>query len=154
MALSPFAIRKVDSVAEKISRKIWGLPTYFPTTGLHVLLEDLGLNVPPAWGDYCGAALRSWAHILNDEGALKTTARASLQQAATKFRPWLLELTFHSYKGHTHSCPSIMGRNMATLLTADLYPTGGPEIWSGNKFSTSFSYRIPIQLDEEGCLVK
>ena len=44
-----------------------------------------------------------------------------------------------------------MARNMATLLLADLHPTGGPEIWSGNGISTSISSLIPIHLDEDGC---
>ncbi len=39
-------------------------------------------------------------------------------------------------------CPSIMARNMATLLVADIYPTGGPEIWSRNKTSFSLTSRI------------
>ncbi len=46
-----------------------------------------------------------------------------------------------------------MARNMATLLTADLHPSGGPEIWSGNQISTSLSSRIPVQTDENGCPV-
>jgi hypothetical protein len=40
-----------------------------------------------------------------------------------------LELTYHSRKGRPPLCPSIVARNMATLLTANLYLTGGPEIW-------------------------
>ena len=44
-----------------------------------------------------------------------------------------------------------MARSMATLLLADLHPTGGPEIRSGNQISTSISSLIPIQLDEDGC---
>ena len=47
-----------------------------------------------------------------------------------------------------------MARNMATLLLADLHPTGGPEIWSGNNISTSISSLIPTQLDEDGCPLK
>ncbi len=46
MALSPQAIREVDSVLEGISRQIWNLAPTFPKVGLHVLLEDLGLNIP------------------------------------------------------------------------------------------------------------
>ena len=63
---------------------------------LHALLDDLGLNVPSVCEDYCEAAIRSWAQIQNDDGALETPTRASLQQAATKFRHWLLELAFYS----------------------------------------------------------
>jgi len=44
-----------------------------------------------------------------------------------------------------------MARSMATLLRADLHPTGGLEIWSGNQISTSISSLIPIHLDEDGC---
>ena len=42
-----------------------------------------------------------------------------------------------------------MARNMATLLLADLHPTGGPKIWSGNQISKSISSLFPIQLDED-----
>jgi hypothetical protein len=151
MALSPQAIREVDSVLEGISKKIWSLPPTFPKDGLHALLEDIGLNIPSVWEDYCGAAIRSWTLILNDEGALGTTSRASLHLASEKFRYWPLEMAFHSNKGRTPLCPSIVARNMATLLMADLHPVGGPEIWSGNQISTSIAARIPIDLDEEGC---
>ncbi len=47
-------------------------------TCLHALLEDLGLNIPSISEDYCGAAIRPWTQILDDEGALGTTAIASL----------------------------------------------------------------------------
>ncbi len=60
-------------------------------------------------------------------------------------------MTFRSHSRHTPICPSIVARNMATLLIADLHPVGGPEIWSGNQISTSISSRIPVHLDEEGC---
>ena len=68
------------------------------------------------------------------------------------FRHWPLELAFHSRKkGHTPVCTSVMARNMATLLMADLHPTGGPEIWSDNRISFSVASRIPIQTDSEAC---
>ncbi len=86
---------------EGVSRKIWNLPPTFPKTGLHALLEDIGLNIPSIWEDYCGAAIHSWTQILNDEGALGTAARASLQRASDKFRYWPLEMAFHSRKGRT-----------------------------------------------------
>jgi hypothetical protein len=70
MALSPQAMQEVDSSLEDISRQIWNLPPAFPKAGLHALLEDLGLNIPSIWEDYCGAVIRSWTQILNDEGAL------------------------------------------------------------------------------------
>ena len=44
-----------------------------------------------------------------------------------------------------------MTRNMATLLMADLHPTGGPEIWSGNRISSSITSKIPILTDSQGC---
>jgi hypothetical protein len=75
-----------------------------------------------------GAAIRSWTQILNDGGALGTTARASHRTTSAKFRHWPLDMAFHSHRGHTPICPSIVARNMATLLMADLHPIGGPEI--------------------------
>ncbi len=68
-----------------------------------------------------------------------------------KFRYWPLEMVFRSHKGRTPLCPSIVARNMVTLLMADLHPVGGPEIWSSNQISTSSAARIPIDLDEDGC---
>jgi len=68
MAISPHVIREVDSVLEGISRKIWNLPPIFPKAGLHALIEDSGLTIPSIWEDYCGAVIRSWTQILNDEG--------------------------------------------------------------------------------------
>ena len=58
MALSPQATREVDTVMESISKQIWNLPSTFPKAGLHALLEDIGLNIPSFWEDYCGAAIR------------------------------------------------------------------------------------------------
>ena len=96
--------------------------------------------------------IRSWAQIINDEGSLGITTRASIQQVANRFRYWPLELAFHSRrKGHIPICTSIMARNMATLLMADLHPTGGPEIWSRNRISSSITSRISIRTDSEGC---
>ena len=93
----------------------------------------------------------SWTQILNDEGALGTTVRASFNIASAKFRHWPLELAFHSNRGRIPICSSIVARNMATLLMADLHPVGGPEIWSRNQISTSISSRIPVHLDSDGC---
>ena len=68
------------------------------------------------------------------------------------FRYWPLELAFHSRKkDHTPVCTSVMARNMATILMAYLHPTGGPEIWPGNRISFSVTTKIPIQTDLEGC---
>jgi hypothetical protein len=93
-------------VLEGISRQILSLPPTFPKAGLHALLEDIGLSIPSIWEDYCGAATRSWTQILNDEGALGTTARASLQSASAKFRHWPLEMTFHSHRDRISICSS------------------------------------------------
>ena len=97
-----------------------------PKAGLHALLEDLGLNISSIWEDYCGAEIRSWTQILNDEGALGTTAMAFLQTTSAKFRHWPLEMAFHSHRGRIPTCTFIEARNMATLLMADLNPIGGP----------------------------
>ena len=51
MALSPHAIREVNSVLEGISRRIWNLLPVLPKAGLHALLEELGLNIPSIWED-------------------------------------------------------------------------------------------------------
>jgi hypothetical protein len=59
MALSPTSIKAVDSVVEAISMESWNLPASFPKAGLHALLEEVGLNIPSVWEDYCGAAIRS-----------------------------------------------------------------------------------------------
>jgi hypothetical protein len=151
MALSPPSIKAVNAVLESISREIWNLPASFPKAGLHALLDEVGFNIPSVWEGYCGAAVRSWTQIQNDEGALGVTARASLQRASAMFRHWPIELACHTLRDITPTCKSVMARNTATLLLADLHPTGGPEIWFGNRISTSISSLIPIQLDKDGC---
>jgi hypothetical protein len=150
MALSPTAMAQIDFILESTSRKIWRLSKCSPRAFLHSTAEEIGLNIPTVWEDYCGAAVRSWTQILNDEGTLGVAARASLHRAAYKFQHWPLELDFH-IKGGRPLCPSITARNMATLVAADLHPLGGPDIWSGNEISRSLSTRIPILLDEDGC---
>jgi hypothetical protein len=60
-------------------------------------------------------------------------------------------MAFHYQRGRLPLCPSIVARDMATLLMADLHPVGGQEIWSGNQISISISSRISIHLDEDGC---
>ncbi len=110
-----------------------------------------GLNILSIWEDYCGAAIRSWTQILNDGGAIGTTARASLQTSSAKLRHWPLEMAFHSPRGRFPICSSTVARNMATLLMTDLHSVGGPEIWSGNQISPSISSRISVHLDEDGC---
>jgi len=59
MALPPTVIKEVGSLIEKISREIWNLPASFPKAGLHALLDEMGLNTPSVWEDYCWAAIRS-----------------------------------------------------------------------------------------------
>jgi hypothetical protein len=73
-------------VVKQILKKTWNLPVSFPNIELHALLDDLGLNVPSVWKDYCGADIRALTQMLNDEGPLGSIARASLQRAAIKFR--------------------------------------------------------------------
>ena len=128
MALSPTAMAEVDSILEGAARKIWNLPNSFPRAGLHAMLEEVGLNIPSVWEDYCGAAVRAWTQILNDQGALGVTARASVHRASARFRHWPMQLAFHTDRSRKPVCQSVMARNMATLLLADLHPTGGPEI--------------------------
>ncbi len=78
-----------------MSRKILKLPTSFPKAGLHVLPDDLGLDVPSVCEDYRGAAICAWTRILHDEDALGTTVRAFLQRVTTKFHQWPIELAFN-----------------------------------------------------------
>ncbi len=59
MALSPHSMREVDAVIEAMSREIWNLPASFPKAGIHALLDEVGLNIPSVWEDYCGSAVRS-----------------------------------------------------------------------------------------------
>jgi hypothetical protein len=128
MALSPQAMKAVDSLLEKLSRKIWSLPTSFQRAGLHAPVEKIGLSIASIWEDFYGSALRSSTKICSDEGALGFTARESLQVAASKFRHLPFGLAFYSSNGGLPLCPSLVARNVATLLTVDLHPTGG----SGN----------------------
>ena len=78
MIISPAAITTIDSKLEAISRKIWKIPKGFPREGMHAPHDELGLNRLSIWEDYCCATINSWAHILNDQGALGATSRASL----------------------------------------------------------------------------
>jgi len=97
-------------------------------------------------GKPCGTlqAVCLWTHILNDEGALGVTARASLQRASARFRHWPIELAFHTLIDELPACKSVVARSMTALLLADLNPTGGPKIWYGDRISTSISSIIPI----------
>jgi hypothetical protein len=151
MALSPTAITSIYYSLEATCRKIWRLPNGSPRAGLHAPHEEIGLYLPIIWEDYCAAATNSCTNILNYQGALGATARDSRTQAAIKFQHWSLELAFHSHRGGRPLCPSVVARNIATLLTADLHPLGGPKIWSGNELSPTTSSLIPITTDEDGC---
>jgi hypothetical protein len=150
MALSPTAMGEVDSILESTSRKIWNFPNTFPRAGLHAPTDELGLNIPTVWEDYCGSAIRSYTQTLNDEGALGTATRASLRQATGKYKNWLIELAFHTHKKRA-TCPSVIGRKVARLLTADLHLMGDITIWAGNQISASLTARIPITTDVDGC---
>jgi hypothetical protein len=75
---------------------------------------------------------------------------ASYTQAAQKFKHLPLELAFHTNKGHA-TCPSVFGRNVATLLIADLHLVGSTQICSSNHISASVTVKIPIIMDEDGC---
>ena len=95
--------------------------------------------------------VRSLTQIINDEGSLGVTARASLRRAATKIHHWPMKQGFHSQRGQVSLCPFIIARKTATLFMADLHPTKGPDILSGNQISILISSRIPIDLDNDGC---
>jgi hypothetical protein len=133
MALSPRAVKAVDSHLDKLSRNVMSLPTSFPRAELHAPLEKIDLNIPSIWEDLCGTALRSRTQNLKDEGVLGITTRASLHGAASKFHHWPLELVSHSRKSGSPVCPSIVARNMAPLITGDLHPTGAQKSDQGTK---------------------
>ena len=63
MALSPFAMRAVDSVMDKLLKRIWNLPVSFPSAGLHFLQKDFGLDIHTVCENLCGADIR---HTLLD----------------------------------------------------------------------------------------
>ena len=73
-----------------------------------------------------------------------------MRQATGKIKNWPLELAFHNHKGRA-TCPSIIGKNVATLLTADLHPMGDTTIRAGNQIFASITARNPITTDEDGC---
>jgi hypothetical protein len=61
-----------------------------------------------------------------------------------------MELAFHTHNGHA-TCLTVIGRNVATLLTAELRPMGDTEIWIGNRISELLAAKIPITMDADGC---
>ena len=84
MALSPASITIIDSKLEATCQTIWKLPKGFPGAGMHAPRDELEINLPTIWEDYCSAVINSWTHILNAQGALGATTRAFLTQAAFK----------------------------------------------------------------------
>jgi len=83
--------------------------------------------------------------------SLGVTSRVSLYEVAIKSKEWPLELAFHTHRGGRPLCPSIITRNIATLIAANLHPLGAPGIWSGNLISTTLILSIPITTHEDGC---
>jgi hypothetical protein len=57
VARSPTSIRAVEALLESISREIWNLPVSSPRAGLHAIPEEVILNIPSVWEDYCGATV-------------------------------------------------------------------------------------------------
>ena len=99
MTMSPSVMVEVDSILEGMTRKIWDIPSNLPRAGLHAPPEELGLDILTNWEAYCGTAICSWTHILNDEGLFGVTTRASLRQASMEFKHMPLELVFHTHNG-------------------------------------------------------
>ncbi len=58
MALPPTTMAEVDSILEGTPRQIWQLPNTFSRAGLHAPAEEIGLNIPTVWEDYCGSAIK------------------------------------------------------------------------------------------------
>ena len=86
----------------------------------------------------------------HDQGALGLTARTSLQDAATKYAQWPLELAFSLNKRGTPMCTSLSAKCMAAVIMGDLHPLGGPHMWEGNPISRSLIEAIPISSDADG----
>ena len=78
------------------------------------------------------------------------TARASIKQDSIKFKHSPLELAFNTHNGQA-TCPSVIERNVTTLLTTDLHPIGDTDIWTCNQIAASLAAKIPITMDEDGC---
>jgi hypothetical protein len=150
IVMSPSAMAEVNLILDGMTRKIWHLLITFLRAGLHAPPEELSVNIPTICEDYCGTAIRSWTQLLNDEGTLGVTTRASLCQASTKFNHCPVKLAVYTHNGHA-TCPSVIGRNVATLLTVDLYPMGDMEIRASNHRSASLAAKIPITMVAAGC---
>ena len=120
----------IDFTIEATCRKIWNLPKGLPKAAcLYAPQDELCLNLLTIWEGYCSSpTTNSWTQILNDNGALGATARASLFQATTKFKQWPLNLAFHTHREGRPLCPSIIAHNIATLIAADLRTLGVTEI--------------------------
>ncbi len=115
----------------------------FPRAKLYAPPKGIGQNIPRVRENYCGAASRSWTYVLNDDGVLGLISRASLHKAAANFQHWPLKLAHHSQKGIMPLCPLIMSRKMANILTANLHPASGPEIWSETRYPPHFHLESP-----------
>ena len=61
-----------------------------------------------------------------------------------------LGLAFHTHKEHA-TYPSVIGRNVASLLTAYLHSMGDKEIWKGHPIANSLASKIPVTMDAYGC---
>ena len=114
-------------------------------------VEEIDLNIPSIWEDFCGLALRSWTQILNDEGALGITARASLHGAAFKFQHWPLELAFHSRNNGSTTLPLDNGEEYGHPPNCRHAPHGGPGNGVREPILDQLLYPIPIKTDEDGC---
>ena len=118
LALSPLAITQLDSILESACRRIWNLPACFPRTALHAPHKEWGLNLPTLWEDYRASAVRTWTTILNDQGSLGLTAKASLVRrggnqispmasgaCVLKQQAWnpSVHITLREVHGHSHN---------------------------------------------------
>ena len=150
LALAPQTIVQLDAILEGACRQIWNLPSRFPRVAIHAPPQEWGLNLPTVWEDYCASAVRTWTSILNDQGALGHTARASLA-AAAKYAQWPLQQAFDLTRTGTPVCTSLPAKCMATIIMGDLHPMGGPPIWEGNPISQALISAITVATDNEGC---
>ena len=150
MTSSPSAFTSIDSKLEVTCQKIWKVPKGFPIPCMHAPHDELCLNLLTIWENYCSVTINSWTHILNDQGTLGATTCASLTHASTKYKIWPLKLVFHTLRGCSPLCPSIIARNIATLIAADLHSLGELEIWSWNPIPATLTSAIPNTLDKVG----
>ena len=139
-------IARLDATLLRGVKHFHKLPKSFPRIALHAPVHELGLNFPSIWEDYSAAAAATWCRILNDTGILGRAARDSLTTAAGEYRHWPVASALPN-------CPFTLGRVAAILLTSNLLPTGGPDIWLGCQISHDLIASTPPVLDERGVLV-